>query len=152
MTAHGWYHYCNTSRVASSMVAVSNGRMKSEDRGLAPPNRSWLGLMITLGGGKSWTRLDGRVLLMLSQKYSSSVSTCMHTKKMSCQILSISTWKFRSSSKNHQSRHTYIIATYPMWTKGRATTLIGWELGLGDVRRDHLYYTFVPNKVTFGLR
>ena len=38
----------------------------------------WLGFTITFGGGASLTRLDGSVLLMLSQKNSSSVSVCMY--------------------------------------------------------------------------
>ena len=56
-------------------MAMSAGSKRGEVRELqAPPNSPWLGLTMTLGGGGAWMRLDGRVLLMLSQKYSSSVS------------------------------------------------------------------------------
>ena len=69
--------------MASSKTAMSVGRKKGEVREfVAPPNSPWLGLTMTSGGGGAWTRLEGRVLLMLSQKYSSSLSVvvcaCVH--------------------------------------------------------------------------
>ena len=61
--------------MASSKTAMSTGRKRGEVRELvAPPNSPWLGLTMMSVGGGAWMRLDGRVLLMLSQKYSSSVS------------------------------------------------------------------------------